>query len=480
LVSPSTPPGVIALLACAELESALESPDYEVQVFDELPALLESARTVQPRLCTVGSRLPTKDLRSVIRRLRRELPLTDVVAWLPRASPADVRAALLDGARDVILEHGGIESADHIRRILEEQKLLPVVLKHEERAEGAWRFEGLVSRNREMWDVFETCIRTAGTEATVLILGETGTGKDLIARAVHRRSGRSGRFVAVNCGAVPESLIDSQLFGHVEGAFTGAVGSKEGLFRHADGGTLLLDEVGNIPMSAQNRLLRTLQNETIRPVGGHDEVRVNVRVIAATSTPLEAAIEQGTFREDLFYRLDVIRIIIPPLHERPEDIVLLFGHFAQQLADQYSLDRPRITNEFLDELQAYGWPGNVRELENFIERLLLTHPGERLTRSHFRSLTRTYQGRQGEVRNEKRGRGRATRPDLYDSSTAIDRPIGEVVDEAVRDVEHIYLESLLKDTRGRMGEAAEKAGISRRTLLRKLKQYQIDKNLYRG
>jgi DNA-binding NtrC family response regulator len=430
----------------------------------------------------VGGAEGEESLTRTVRLLRRELPFTDVVVWQPGAAPRAVRAALLEGARDVILEESAAVTAGAVRRILEAQTLLPLILEHEDRSSGTWRFEGLVSRNREMWDLFETCIRTAATPASVLILGETGTGKDLIARAIHRRSGRSGRYVAVDCGAVPESLIDSQLFGHVEGAFTGAVGAREGLFRHSDGGTLLLDEIGNIPLSAQNRLLRALQNGTIRPVGGHEEIPVDVRVIAATSVPLDEAIEAGTFREDLFYRLDVIRLIVPPLRERPEDVVFLFGQFAQRLSDQYSLERPRISDEFLDEVQGYEWPGNVRELENFVERLLLTHAGERLTVRHFRELMRTYRGRETDDAGDS-GHGGGDRPAagrLRGAVVDLERPLSAVVDEAVEEVERAYLESVLKETRGRIGEAAQRADVSRRTLLRKLKRYRIDKRRYRS
>ena len=471
-------PSVVALLRCAELQDELEPDGFEAPAFDETGSLLESARRMQPRACVVGGMEDDEDLSRSVRLLRRELPFTDVVVWQPNAGPATVRTALLEGARDVILEESATVTAGAVRRILEAQTLLPLILEHEDRSSGTWRFEGLVSRNREMWDLFETCIRTAATPASVLILGETGTGKDLIARAIHRRSGRAGRYVAVDCGAVPESLIDSQLFGHVEGAFTGAVGAREGLFRHSDGGTLLLDEIGNIPLSAQNRLLRALQNGTIRPVGGHEEIPVDVRVIAATSVLLDEAIEAGTFREDLFYRLDVIRLIVPPLRERPEDIVFLFGHFAQRLSDQYSLERPRISDEFLDAVQGYEWPGNIRELENFVERLLLTHAGERLTARHFRELMRTYRGRESEeddADDPERSAGR-----LRGAVVDLERPLSDVVDEAVEEVERAYLESVLAETRGRIGEAARRADVSRRTLLRKLTRYRIDKHRYRS
>jgi DNA-binding NtrC family response regulator len=480
----SETPAVVALLRCRELEEALDTGDLEVLAFEGLDPLMESAREQQPRLCAVGAGFSVEIVERTVRHLRKELPLTDVLVWSPGASPEAVRAALLQGARDFVLDPDPAVAADRARAILGEQTLLPLVLEHEDREQGAWKVEGLMSRNREMWSLFETCIRMAPTAATVLVNGETGTGKDLIARAIHRRSGRKGRFVALNCGAVPETLIDAQLFGHVEGAYTGAVGSKDGLFRHADDGTLFLDEIGNIPMGAQNRLLRTLQNETVRPVGGDEEVPVDVRVIAATSASLEAAIEAGTFREDLFYRLNVIRLIVPPLRARPEDIVFLFGHFAQRLADQYSLDRPRISGGFLDAVQAYEWPGNVRELENFVERLLLTHPGERLTREHFGRLTRTFHAR-GEgpgVEGDAPPAGSAAerrRTGLHGAVVDTNRSLAEVVDDATEDVERAYLESVLRQTGGRVTRAADRARISRRTLLRKMLRYGIDKKSFR-
>jgi DNA-binding NtrC family response regulator len=469
-------PAVVALLRCPDLHDELEPHDLEVRSFEETAALLRSARRVQPRACVVGD-WDEADPGRTVRLLRRELPFTDVVVWQPQAGPDAVRAALLGGARDVILDDGAAVAAGIVRRVLEEQTLLPLVLEHEDRSGGTWRFEGLISRNREMWDLFETCIRTAATPAAVLILGETGTGKDLIARAIHSRSGRTGRYVAVNCGAVPESLIDSQLFGHVEGAFTGAVGASEGLFRHSDGGTLFLDEIGSIPLSAQNRLLRALQSGTVRPVGGHEEIPVDVRVIAATSVPLDSAVENGTFREDLLYRLDVIRLIVPPLRDRPEDIVFLFGHFAQRIAEEYSVERPRLSTEFLDAVQAYEWPGNVRELENFVERLLLTQTGEPLTERTFRGLMRTYHGRQDDAERGDAEAGSVVSTRVVAADT--ERPLVDVVADAVEDVERAYLESLLAGSGGRMVDAAKRAGISRRTLLRKLQRYGIDKRRFR-
>jgi DNA-binding NtrC family response regulator len=280
---------------------------------------------------------------------------------------------------------------------------------------------------------------------------------------------------------MPESLIDSELFGHVEGAFTGATRRKEGLFRHANGGTLLLDELGNLPSEAQSRLLRVLQNGIVRPVGGEQEQEVDVRVIAATSTPLDAAVEQGKFREDLLYRLDVIRLIIPPLRERTEDVVFLFGHFLQELSGEYRCDRPKVTDGFLNALMMYDWPGNVRELENFAERLIITHSGRRVGADQFRKLTRNYRGRSGAQVASAPAMRRSPAGDVMSVAPGFDpqRSLEEITGALRSDAERAYLEGLLEHTEGRIAVAAAKAGISRRTLHRKLERHGIDKRRYR-
>ncbi|MCA9727895.1 MAG: sigma-54-dependent Fis family transcriptional regulator, partial [Candidatus Eisenbacteria bacterium] len=362
------------------------------------------------------------------------------------------------------------------------QRFLPRLLRT--RYDGTkTRFEGMLSRSRRMWDIFDTCERVARTDATVLVLGETGTGKELIARAIHRRSQRSGRFVAVNCGAIPRDLIDSELFGHEKGAFTGAAHAKPGLFRHADGGTLFLDEIGNISEGAQASLLRVLQEGALRPVGGHDEIPVDVRVVAATSTPLEADVKAKRFREDLFYRLDVIRLVLPALRERPEDILFLFASFASRAAKQYRVERPDVNDSFLEELTSYAWPGNVRELDNFTERLILTKtPGEVLNARHFRRLMRqpdpdSHKHKEGKTRplaDLERPRTPAIEPYLD-----LGKPLEEALQPHLESLERAYLEACLKQNHGRIARTAEQAGISRRTLLRRLNHYGIEKSEFK-
>lgn len=340
-------------------------------------------------------------------------------------------------------------------------------------AEPVSRFEGLRSSSPLMRKLFTTCERVAPTPASVLLLGETGTGKELLARAIHKRSKRRGRFVAINCAAIPSNLIESELFGHEKGAFTGAGQSKPGLFREAEGGTLLLDEVGNLEMSAQLSLLRTLQERRVRPVGSAQEFAVDVRVIAATSVSLFEAVREGDFREDLLYRLDVIRFEVPPLRSRPEDVLHLFRHFARELGERYEILPPEVGGGFLEGMLAYAWPGNVRQLENFAERLLLTGTSACVSSRDFHDLIRPYAppapgSLMGDPAEPTSGGGGPQEVDLALSLT-------EFVDLQ----ERAYVEALLDSTHGRIQEAAEKAGVNRRTMLRKLKKHGLDKRDFR-
>ncbi|QEM67185.1 sigma-54-dependent Fis family transcriptional regulator [Geobacter sp. FeAm09] len=237
-------------------------------------------------------------------------------------------------------------------------------------------FRTIVGASRQMERVFDIVRKVADSEAAVLITGESGTGKELVARSIHAHSGRKDApFVAINCAAIPRDLLESELFGHVKGAFTGAVKDKTGRFQLAEGGTLFLDEVGELPLELQPKLLRALQEKVVEPVGGTRAHKLDVRLVAATNLDMEKALSEGTFREDLYYRLSVIPIHLPPLRERPDDIPLLLRYFcAKHGSTQVTFDRPA-----LDTLVHYGWPGNVRELENTVERLLIMRNGDTIT-----------------------------------------------------------------------------------------------------
>jgi DNA-binding NtrC family response regulator len=468
---------VLMLLGGEKLAKPLRERGISVHALSKTEDLLRARQSLGVRIIVVdAAAVEEGDITALIGQLRALWSLVDVVLWAPHADASLVRGALQAGAKDVMLTTSAEACSETILEIIEGQQLLPRARRVGSENTGRGAFEGMISRSPRMWDLFDTASQVAKTEATVLVLGETGTGKELLARAVHRRSQRDGRFVAVNCAAVSESLVDSELFGHVEGAFTGATHATEGLFRLADKGTLMLDEIGNIPLSAQHRLLRVLQEGAVRPVGGELEISVDVRVLAATSTSLEDDVRSGQFREDLFYRLDVIRLEIPPLRQRPEDIIFLFAHFAKRVSEQYNIARPDVSDDFLDALVDYQWPGNVRQLENFTERLVLTQTSRRATAAHFRELV-----------SFKRGDSKATpslKPPVHSAPAAtpeldIDRTLEETLRPQVEALERAYLEACLRQTGGRMGSAAERAGISRRTLLRKLKSHGLQRASFR-
>jgi len=320
-------------------------------------------------------------------------------------------------------------------------------------------FSHMLTRSPKMLRVFDQVRAVAGTDATVLIRGETGTGKELITRAIHERSRRKDRpFISVNCGAFTESLLESELFGHEKGSFTGASGRRQGVFEMADGGTLFLDELGETSLNVQVNLLRVLEEMEFRRVGGHDPVRINVRILAATNVDLEQAVAKGDFREDLFYRLNVFPVILPPLRSRPEDIPLLMRHFLENAAAEYELDAPIVTTEAMEVIVRYKWPGNVRQLRSLCERWVITRHGQRLEREHLPP----------EILNSK------TSADT-ESAMNIDenKSLSEVTERLLHQVERTYIQRQLKKNNGHLADTAKAAGITRRTLYTRMKQYGL-------
>lgn len=334
-----------------------------------------------------------------------------------------------------------------LRRAVEEKELRREVARLRTQR-GASIRDRILGKTPAIERVFDLIERVAPTRANVLIVGETGTGKELVARAVHDVSDRSRRpFIPVNCSALPESLLESELFGHVRGAFTGAVQARRGLFEAAQGGTLFLDEIATISQATQVKLLRVLQERRITPVGGSESIPVDFRLVAATNEELESRVAEGTFREDLYYRLNVFPIRVPPLRERREDIPIMAHAFRLRFAEENGLEAPEILPETLARMMAYPWPGNVRELENSIERSLILHSGSR-SLPFEPSAT-------GAIREERGLVDRATR-----EKWSLDR------------LEREYILEVL-DTEGwHQGRAAEVLGVNRRTLYRKLRQYR--------
>ena len=323
------------------------------------------------------------------------------------------------------------------------------VLRDEIRKEH--RFEDILAKSGKMQDIFRTIAKIAEYKTTVLVTGESGAGKELVARAIHRRSKRTGPFVAVNCGAIPENLLESELFGHKKGAFTDAVQDRRGLFEEANGGSLFLDEIGELPLALQVKLLRVLEDEKIRRLGETRDLQVDVRIIAATHRDLSNETKAGRFREDLFYRLNVLLIHCPALRDRREDIPLLIEHFLARNNARLGTSIRGLDTEARRLLYEYAWPGNVRELENTIERAMVLTEGDMLTAADLPERVR-------EARDP----------------VQMQLASGELsVKKTMRIIEEILIRRALQKTKGNRTRAAEVLEISHRALLYKIKDYQI-------
>ncbi len=364
------------------LTIALEKDGYRVvgatSCTDGL-RLLEEAR---PDLVLTDLRMDDGSGFDVLRAARASSPDTPVIMITAYTSTKTAIDALKLGAYDYISKPFDIEELKHVAgKALERKRLVEENVVLRLRVSGT-PFGSLVGISRRMKAVFDLSERIGRTSSTVLITGESGTGKELIARAIHAASARSARlFVSVNCGAMPENLLESELFGHERGAFTGAVKEKRGLFHEAEGGTLFLDEVGEMSLTMQVKLLRALQDRVIRRVGGNTEEQVDVRIICATNKDLGKKVAEGSFREDLFYRINVIPLPIPPLRERRDDIPRLVKHFLEKVCREQAVEPKRISSEAMKLLESWSWPGNVRELENLIERTVALEPSEIITSS---------------------------------------------------------------------------------------------------
>ena len=322
----------------------------------------------------------------------------------------------------------------------------------------------LIGNSPSMRRVYRLALGVAPTESTVLILGESGTGKELTARAIHQHSRRSDQaFVAVNCAAIPSQLVESELFGHVRGAFSGATTTRRGLFEAADAGTIFLDEVGDLPLAAQVKLLRVLQQGEIKPVGSDETRVVDARVIAATNVHLRARVEDGAFRQDLFYRLNVVPIELPPLRDRPEDVPLLATHFLQQHARRSGRNVSRVTPEAMRRLRNHSWPGNVRELENCIEHAVVFCQGDALTLEDLPPPLRDVQ--QGEADESEGSQGWDER--------LFEMPFREAKKRALDSFEAVYISRLLERVQGNVSEAARRAGLDRSNFRRAARRARV-------
>jgi two-component system response regulator AtoC len=392
---------------------------------------------------------------------KRRLPVAVVVTTGFGSIDEAVKAMRL-GATDFLTKPIDIEHLRFvIERALRERALLDEVAELREQLHNRYSFHNILSKNPQMHDVFELIGHVAQTSSTVLIEGETGTGKEQVARAIHFASSRrDAPMIAVNCAALPENLLESELFGHEKGAFTSAVNQRKGRFELAHGGTLFLDEIGDVPAAMQAKLLRVLQERRFERVGGTEPVEVDVRVIAATNRSLQRLVKQGKFREDLYYRLNVVKIDLPVLCDRPEDIPLLATHFAQKYAVPGTSPK-QISPEAMEILLRHRWPGNVRELENAIERATVT-------------------SKDGFIHPENLPPELVKAPSAkFPFSIDLSRPLTEQLAELAAAFEEAYLRRAMKKTRGHIGRTASISGLSRRTITDKVGQYNIDKSTFK-
>ncbi|MBM4327191.1 MAG: sigma-54-dependent Fis family transcriptional regulator [Deltaproteobacteria bacterium] len=367
------------------LQIMLSKEGYEVVLATSGEEAMDLYQKQRPDLVITDIKMPGMSGLDLIREIRAVDSLAAIIAITAYASADDAVRAVREGAYDYISKPFQVEDLRSvIRNALEARKFRKEAPFRDDKVREQFAFSEIIGRSREMMDVFDMINRVATSKASVLILGESGTGKELVAKAIHAKSPRADKpFVVVNCSAIPETLIESELFGHVKGAFTGAVTNKAGLVEEAHTGTLFLDEVGEIPVFVQTKLLRFLQDREFRRVGGVESGKVDVRVIAATNRNLETEMQESRFREDLYYRLNVIRVRIPPLREREEDIPLLVDHFLKEFAREQKKDIKKVSALAMRVLRNYHYPGNVRELENIIERCVTLEQSDQLNAEHL-------------------------------------------------------------------------------------------------
>jgi two-component system NtrC family response regulator/two-component system response regulator HydG len=376
--------------AAQALETLLREDGYEVSQANDAKAGLALVERQDPDVVLTDLRMPGMDGLELLQRLKEIRPDTMVIVMTAYGTVKTAVKAMKLGAEDYLNKPIDVEELEVIlQRVLEKKRLLEEARGLRERLDKKYRFENLVGESPEILALFKSIRQVAPSYASVLLLGESGTGKELFAQAIHQNSPRRNKpFVKLACAALPETLLESELFGHEKGSFTGALYSRAGRFEMADGGTLFLDEIGDISATVQVKLLRFLEEREFERVGGNKTFKVDVRIIAATHRDLRKKIEDGSFREDLFYRLNVVEISIPSLRERTGDIPLLADHFLRKYAEANGKPIAGISDDAMALLLRHSWPGNVRELENAIERAVVLADGSALEPPHFPTLRR--------------------------------------------------------------------------------------------
>ncbi len=452
----------------------LAQKGFEVVQCEDGATALEHLRTHDPDVMLIDLMMPGVSGIDVLREVKALRPDVECVIMTAYSKVEDAVASVRAGAYDFLTKP--FQSFDAVAitvsKAAERRRLIARARKLEEQLDrGADALGEIIGTSGAMRAVFRLVEGVASASSTVLVLGESGTGKELVARAIHRKSARASKpFVAVNCSSIPDTLIESELFGHAKGAFTGASASRAGLFELADKGTLFLDEVGDLSLAAQVKVLRALQEGEIKRVGSNETRVVDVRVIAATNVDLAEKIAAGRFREDLYYRLNVININLPPLRERRDDVPLLAQHFLRKFARKTGKRIERFSPESLSVLSGYGWPGNVRQLENAIERAVVLATGDEITPGDLPDAL-------GAAARATRSDGNgATAIDVEDAldlvaRTLIEVPYPEAKRRVVRDFDRAYANALLEQSKGNVSEAARRAGLDRSNFRRVLRKH---------
>ena len=447
------------------LEKALMREDIEFKSFATADDALCALNNDLPQVVVSDIRMPGSSGLDFLQALHQRYPLVPVVIMTAYSDLESAVSAFQGGAFEYLPKPFDINHAiGLIRRALEQSQ------RKSEEAEKAEATADILGQAPAMQEVFRTIGRLSQSHATVLINGESGTGKELVARALHRHSPRAGKlFIAINTAAIPKDLLESELFGHERGAFTGAAATRHGRFEQAEGGTLFLDEIGDMPADLQTRLLRVLSDGNFYRVGGHQPIKANVRIITATHQNLDERVRQGLFREDLFHRLNVIRLRLPPLRERREDIPLLAKYFLQKSARELAVEQKQLSEETLRFLSAQDFPGNVRQLENLCHWLTVMTPSQRIEIA--------------DLPPEWRSEMVTGAPLNGDWSTALAQHAAQALqrgDECILDTltaqfERTLILQALRHTGGRRVEAATLLGIGRNTLTRKIQELGLEK-----
>ena len=444
-------------------EKALARTELEFKTFSSVPEAMAALAKEEPQVIVSDIRMPNGSGLDFLQDIKQKLPDTPVIIMTAYSDLESAVAAFQGGAFEYLAKPFDVDQAiDVIRRAVDESQ------RQTQETEAPEETPEIIGQAPAMQEVFRAIGRLSRSHATVLINGESGTGKELVASALHRHSPRADKpFIAINTAAIPKDLLESELFGHERGAFTGAQAARRGRFEQADGGTLFLDEIGDMPADLQTRLLRVLCDGQFYRIGGHQPVKVNVRIIAATHQDLEDRVKQGLFREDLFHRLNVIRLRLPALRERPEDIPLLVKHFLQHSAQELGVEAKQPTSAALRYLATMSWSGNVRQLENVCHWLTVMAPGQNIDVADLPPELKDDSTKPSSATSWQE----ALAAEVFN---ALARGEQNVLDTRTREFEKILITQALQHTNGRRIEAATQLGMGRNTLTRKIQELGIE------